>query len=110
MIDISCPKCGNIRQTDISKYLKMDKALSFKATCRCSHVFPVMIERRKHIRKNVNFKGTLTYRSNQYPVKILDISKFGMRIMTVKALNILEGERLDVTFIFDNPGKSSVSK
>ncbi len=110
LIDISCPECGKIRQVDVSKYLGRDKALSFKATCRCGHVFPVMIERRQHIRKNLNLKGNINYKSNQYPVKILDISKFGLRVMAGKALNIIEGEHLEITFILNDPGKSTVSK
>jgi hypothetical protein len=110
LIDISCPKCGKIRQVDVSKYLSRDKALNFKATCKCGHVFPVMIERRQHVRKNLNLKGTINYKSNQYPVKILDISKLGLRIKTGKALNIMEGERLEITFMLDDPGKSTVSK
>ncbi|MFO7911127.1 MAG: PilZ domain-containing protein [Desulfotignum sp.] len=110
MIDIKCPKCGKIKEVDVSKYLNLDKALNFKATCGCSHVFPVMIERRRHIRKNINLKGTILYKSKQYPVKILDISRLGMRIITGKSLDILEGERLEVTFMLNDPGKSNVSK
>lgn len=109
-IDISCPKCRKTRQVDISKYLKMDKALNFKATCKCKHVFPVRIERRKHIRKQVNFKGVLIQKSQQHPVKISDISKFGIRLMTERPLNILEGERLVVKFVLDNQLRSEVSK
>jgi hypothetical protein len=109
-IDITCPKCGKIRQRDISKYLKMDKALNFKATCKCKHVFPVTIERRQHIRKQVNLKGVLIQRSQQYPVKISDISKFGMRLMTDRHPNIMEGERLVVKFVLDDQLRSEVSK
>lgn len=40
--------------------------------------------------------------------KILDISRLGMRIITGKSLDILEGERLEVTFMLNDPGKSNV--
>ena len=109
-IDISCPKCGKIRQMDISKYLKMDKALRFKATCKCKHVFSVEIERRQHIRKQVNLKGVLIQKSQKYPIKISDISKFGMRIITDRSLNIMEGENLVVNFVLDDQNRSEVSK
>jgi hypothetical protein len=109
-IDITCPKCGKTRHIDITKYLNMDKALNFKATCKCKHVFPVTIERRQHIRKQVNLKGTLVHGSHQYPVKIVDISKLGMRFMTERSQSIMEGERLIVEFVLDDQLRSEVSK
>ena len=109
-IEITCPNCGKTRQKDISRYLKMDKALNFKATCKCNHVFPVTIERRQHIRKQVNLKGTLVHGSHQYPVKILDISKLGMRVMTERSLSIMEDEHLVVEFVLDDQLRSKVSK
>lgn len=109
-IDIKCPKCGKSGQMDISKYVKMDKALNFKAACKCKHVFSISIERRRHIRKLVNLKGVLIQESQHYPVRVLDISKLGMRILTERGLNIMEGERLSVKFILDDPRRSEVSK
>jgi hypothetical protein len=95
---------------DISKYLKMDKALRFKATCKCKHVFSVEIERRQHFRKQVNLKGILIQKSQTYPVKISDISKFGMRIITKRSLSIMDGEHLVVKFVLDDQRRSEVSK
>jgi hypothetical protein len=109
-IEIECPKCGKKRQINIAKYIKMDKALNFKVTCKCKYVFPISIERRQHIRKQLNLKGVLIQQSHQYPVKIVDISKLGMRIMTERPLNIMEGERLSVKFVLDNPRRSEVLK
>lgn len=109
-IQISCPKCGKDKLVDVSQYLKMDKVLNFKATCKCKHVFSITIERRQHIRKKVDLKGSLTHRSKQYPVKIIDISKLGMGIITQKPLNIYEGERLVVDFVLDDQLRSKVSK
>jgi len=109
-LDITCPKCRKTTQKDISKYLKMDKALHFKATCKCRHVFSVEIERRQHIRKQVNLKGVLIQKSQKYPIKISDISKFGMRIITDRSLDIMAGEHLVVKFVLDDKHRSEVSK
>lgn len=108
--NISCPECGKVRQMDLSKYLAIERAVTLKATCSCGQVFPFTLERRLHVRKTVDLEGRLTYRNKQYPVKVLDISRLGMKIRTLKALNIREGDRLVIDFILDDVNKSRISR
>lgn len=116
-IHLSCPKCDKSRHKNVSKYmaLSLDQAIQFNYNCPCGNSFSVMVERRRSVRKKVNFKGKLIYNRQEYNVLVfdivvLDISRFGLKIRLIDKFNIREGQKIDVKFQLDDKTKSNVSK
>lgn len=116
-IHVSCPKCGHGRNKDVSKYLdlSLDQAIQFKYHCPCGHSFSLQVERRRYVRKKVNFKGTLIFNRQKYNIMILDIlvldiSRYGLKIKLVDKFKIEKGQRITINFQLDDKYRSKVSK
>jgi hypothetical protein len=107
---IICPECGKVKQMDVSKFTDVNKSVNLKVTCACGHRFPIMLERRLHIRKNVDLKGHMVVKHKSYGIKVLDMSRLGLKIRIEKALDIQKGEKILINFILDDPGESRVEK
>ncbi len=110
-----CPECGNEKKMDVTKFTHVDKEIKLKVTCKCSHVFPVILERRKNVRRAVNLSGTLIKGSKKYPVQVIDVSRQGLKICMEEILNLKSGDlnlndKVVIDFILDDAGKSRVSK
>ncbi|MCK5164607.1 MAG: PilZ domain-containing protein [Desulfobacula sp.] len=108
--NFSCPECGQTRQMDVSKYRNVDKEVKLKYTCTCKHVFSVILERRKHVRKDVNLNGEIILGNKRYPVNVKDISRLGLKIRTKGILDLHLQDKVAVEFILDDAGGSRVSK
>lgn len=65
-----CPKCGNSYQKDVSKFIGHETQVRLKYKCKCQNSFSVLLERRRAIRKEVNFKGFLIEKKQKIPIKI----------------------------------------
>lgn len=108
--NIICPECGKIKQVDVSRFTHTEKAVSLKITCPCGHVFSATLERRLHFRKSVNLQGKTVFKNKRYELRILDISRLGLKIRTERALDIQKGEKFVIGFTLDDPGRSQVEK
>lgn len=108
--NFSCPECGKGRQLDVSRFSDVKKEVKLKCTCVCKHVFSIILERRQHIRKSVDFGGNLTFNNKTYPVKIVNISRLGLLIRTRNILEINIDDNLVVRFTLDDVGNSTVTK
>jgi len=108
--NFSCPECGKTRQMDVSRFHNVDKEVKLKCTCTCKHKFSVVLERRKHIRKGVDLEGQILFEKEKYPVKVLDISRLGLKIRTDEILDLNPGDKTVIDFILDDAGSSKVSK
>jgi len=106
----SCPECGKSRQMDVSKFSIVDKEVKLKCTCTCKHVFSITLERRKYIRKEVYLSGVLILGNKKYPINVIDISKFGLKIRTKGLLDLHLEDRVVLEFALDDPDRSKVSK
>jgi len=95
---------------DVSKFVHVDKAVKLKVTCACGHDFSVTLERRLHIRKKANLKGTLMFKAKKYDIRITDISRYGLKIITEKPIDVQDGEKLIIDFVLDDAGQSQVEK
>ena len=100
--EFSCPKCSKRKQMDISRFINVDKEIRLKITCKCSHIFSVAIERRKHLRKNVHLSGILIAGTQQFPIIVMDISKLGLKIKTKKVLNLNIDDKISIKFALDD--------
>jgi predicted RNA-binding Zn-ribbon protein involved in translation (DUF1610 family) len=105
-----CPKCGNSYQKDVSKFIGHETQVRLKYKCKCKNSFSVLLERRRAIRKEVNFKGFLIEKKQKIPITIVDISKHGIKIEILKSFPLKEGDRLRVEFNLDDPNSAIISK
>ncbi len=108
--NITCPECEKVRSMDVSKFTSVDKAVSLKVTCACGHGFSVTLERRLHFRKPVSLNGQVVYKDKKYLLKILDISRLGLKLRTDKPIDIQKGEKLIIDFTLDDAWQSQVEK
>ena len=106
----SCPECGNEKKMDVAKFTHVDKEVKLKVTCKCSHVFPVILERRKHVRREVNLPGNLIKGGEKYLIQVIDISRLGLKICMEEIMNLKLDDKVFIDFILDDAGKSRVSK
>ena len=105
-----CPECGKTKLMDIERFSHRDKEIRLKITCKCSHIFSVILERRKHVRIGVNLPGVLIAGKKKYSMVIIDISRMGLKIRTEKVLDLNLDDKVIIQFILDDVGKSRISK
>ena len=107
---ISCPDCGKTKLTDIERFSHRDKAVRLKITCKCSHVFSVVLERRKLARKKVKLPGIFIVGKKKYSIIINNISRQGLEIRTEIVLDLNLNDIVDIEFNLDDDCKSKVFK
>ncbi len=105
-----CPECGKTKLIDIAKISHINKEIKLKITCKCSHVFPVILERRKHVRREVHLPGVLTTGSKKHIIKVIDISRLGLKIRTEEVVKLNLDDRSVIEFTLNDIGKSKVSR
>jgi len=107
---VLCPECGKSKSMDFAKFIEMDRVIKLKVTCKCSHVFPVILERRRHVRKEVSLQGDLIFDDKNYAISIMDISRMGLKLRTKEVLDLHPDDKVVVEFILDDAGGSKISK
>jgi hypothetical protein len=128
---LTCPQCEKTQVIDATKFLKKDGPIKIKITFKCrrcycgtehaldcdgvnckqGHTVAVLLERRRHYRKNVNLQGTIwDDKGKESPVVVLDISKKGLQIKLNRVGNIDVGSSLTVLFALDDPQRSKIEK
>jgi len=110
----TCPKCKNARVKDVSQYKDIDRAVKVKCKCSCGHVYTVLLERRKHIRKPVNFIGSYTADEKGMDVKgrmtVTDISRTGLRFRMQMQHYFEPGDTLDIEFQLDDNEQTLIKR
>ncbi|MBN1930758.1 MAG: PilZ domain-containing protein [Desulfobacterales bacterium] len=96
-----CPQCGRSRDTDVSKYIKIDKEIRVRCRCKCGHSYDVLLERRKLYRKQVDLTGEFTHFVQEKPVakgfmRVIDISRSGLKLELNGGLN----QNIDIGHVF----------
>lgn len=128
---LTCPGCDRARILDVSKYLPADGPIKITYrfqcdSCRCGHascqecirescalghVNTVRIERRRNVRKVVLLSGVFTVGAmGSLKVKILDISRVGVRVEFATAVPIDGGTRGMIDFQLDDPSRTRIRK
>jgi len=105
-----CPECGKTKLMDINRFSHIDKEIKLKITCKCSNIFSVILERRKHVRRGVNLPGILIIGNKKHIIKVIDISRLGLKIRVEETLDINFESNAVIEFILDDTGGSRVSK
>lgn len=110
-----CDKCGHARIEDVSRYAHVGRAMRVRCTCRCGHNFSVTLEKRKLIRKDCSFMGRYTHRDtegdlSQERIRVINISRGGLRIELMGDKTLDVDDRLDVEFRLDDESRSEIRK
>jgi hypothetical protein len=109
-VNLACPACGKVKQADVSQFKNTNQKVKLNCTCACKHKFSVILERRRHIRKDVNLVGNLVFDHQTCPVKIVDISRTGLKVKAIQVLKLNPGDKAVIHFTLDDPSGSKVSK
>jgi len=107
---VLCPECGKTKMIDFERFIDADREIKLKVTCKCSHVFSVILERRKHVRKQVDFHGGLINGSKKYSIDVIDISRMGLKLRTEEVLDLNYDDKVVIEFILDDADGSKISK
>ncbi|SMC68920.1 PilZ domain-containing protein [Desulfocicer vacuolatum DSM 3385] len=105
-----CPECGLIKEKDVSKFMGLESAVKIKCKCSCGHSYPVIFERRQHIRKDVNFSGTYVWGKEHGTLLVKNISHSGMCLKMTFKTALKVGDRFVVKFILGENSNSEVEK
>jgi len=112
---LACPACERSRTIDASPCMGVARVVRIRIKCPCGHQYPTQLERRRHFRKVVNFKGTYSQTPGGRHVgrgdmAVLDLSRTGvkMRLSGNKAFSV--GDKLMVEFQLDDPRRSTIRK
>jgi len=107
---IICPKCGFEEKTDVTNFKNTQKKLIAK--CRCSEVFRLTLEFRKHYRKKVRLHGEyfVQGRDEKGEIIIEDISAGGVRFASLKPHYISRSDTVELKFTLDNSMRTEIHK
>lgn len=107
-----CPKCDKAKTANVSRYKNIQTAVRVKAKCPCGHTFTVVLERRKHVRKNLNLPGTYVVERTGHrgAMNVRDLSRSGVKIKLNFRPDFEIGDRLVLEFNLDDNQRSIIRK
>ena len=105
-----CPQCGLVKEKDVSKFIKIKSTVKLKCKCVCGHTYPVIFERRRHIRKDVNFVGSFVWGKENGPLFVKNISRTGLNLKMGCPTSLKVGDRFLVKFLLGEDAMSEVEK
>ena len=105
-----CPQCGLVKEKDVSKFIGLKSTVKLKCKCVCGHAYPVVFERRQHIRKDVNFSGTFTWKKESGNLIVKNVSKSGLNIKMGFKTTLKVGDQFVLKFTFGKTSSSEVEK
>ncbi len=112
MATFKCPACNKTKTTNVSRYKSIKKAVRVKLNCPCGHSYTVLLERRKHIRKNLQLPGALvTLKDGKRGAMVItDLSRSGVHIKLNIKTDINVGDKLMLEFTLDDTQRSQITK
>ncbi len=108
---ITCPLCGVVRPTSVSKFKNKQHVLGVK--CKCNENFKVHLEFRKHFRKNTDLEGIyaiLPPDAGGGRIKIQNVSRSGVGFTVSGIHSIKIGQKAKVKFTLDNRKETELDK
>jgi hypothetical protein len=112
MAVFKCPVCKKSKTANVSSYKSMQTVVHVKCKCPCGHTYSVLLERRKHIRKDLHLSGSYVNKNGgeRGTMEILDLSRSGLRMKIDADAKIKVGDILKLQFILDDKQHSEVIK
>jgi len=107
-----CPVCKKSKTANVSSYKSMQTAVHVKCKCPCGHTYSALLERRKHIRKDLHLSGRYMNKNggDRGTMEILDLSRSGLRMKIDADTEIKIGDILKLQFTLDDKQNSEVTK
>ncbi|MBF0119992.1 MAG: PilZ domain-containing protein [Desulfobacterales bacterium] len=106
-----CPQCNKTKVADVSKYKDIDQPIWVNCKCPCGHTYKVLLERRRHFRKEVNLKGRYIWGDKGGgSLLVKDLSRSGIKFMVNFPPKFSSGDLITVEFTLDNQASSIVRK
>lgn len=104
----SCPQCGLVKEKDVSKYIGLKQQVRLKCKCVCSYTYPVIFERRQHIRKSVQLPGSYSSGKEQGTLVVENISRTGLKLKLNCETSLQVESRMRIKFTLDDVAGSEV--
>jgi hypothetical protein len=105
-----CPKCGLAKEKDVSNFIGLKSTVRLKCKCICWHTYPVIFERRQHIRKDVNFSGSYVWGKESGTLLVRNISRTGLKLKMSFKTSLKVGDQFVVKFTLGEAPNSEVEK
>ena len=115
-VTFTCPQCEHPMVVDVARNEKLKTVDRVRVTCRrCKHRYRVAIERRGHYRKMVDLSGFYTKLFDGLPIlkgrlKVIDLSRTGVKIMLADHPAVAVGDRLLIEFHLDDAHRTMIRK
>ena len=108
-----CPACYNGVTRDLSKVASAPTAIRVKCTCKCGHVFRVIVDRRQNCRKPVNLVGMCIFvdsygQSKKRLIKIHDVSSTGLLFSVNDLPEFKVSDDVIVEFMLDDTERTKI--
>ncbi len=115
MAVFECPQCNIAKSVDVSRYKDIRQVVRIKVKCPCGHSYKVVLERRKHFRKDVNFSGSYThtlpdYKADKGGMTEKDLSRSGVKIKLNVERDFKIGDILSLEFSLNDKHRSLIKK
>jgi hypothetical protein len=112
MVIITCPECGLIKKTSVSKFKNSKHKISTR--CHCGKRFDLQLNFRSSYRKNVNLPGlfmVLSPKTSHWcEMSVRDISRTGVGFKNMDSVIVKRGDTVRVKFNLDNGKKTLIDK
>ncbi|MBF0101285.1 MAG: PilZ domain-containing protein [Desulfobacterales bacterium] len=109
-----CPKCGNTRTIDVTKYLNIETTIRIKCKCKCGCTYSTVLERRHYFRKEIRLPGIFTLHHDNAIIKglmnVTDISRTGLRMEIDNTTDIQIGDYLNVEFRLEDAQRTEMNR
>jgi PilZ domain len=107
-IKIICPKCGLEKKINVFKFKNTHKKL--KAKCKCGEDFRITLDFRKYYRKNARLSGKYFVKRKNETREIIieDISKTGIKFVTLEPHYFSKGDLVELKIILDTQMRMEV--
>lgn len=112
---ITCPECNKAKNIPVGQYRNRKHDMTVR--CSCGHSFSILLDFRRHYRKETNLEGVYSMVSPAFGkgrLNILNISRSGVGFaigFSVNSSHTLKlGQKARISFELDNKKQSSIEK
>ncbi|SPF42608.1 hypothetical protein SBDP1_40007 [Syntrophobacter sp. SbD1] len=102
-IDLLCSKCGSAKRINISQ-MPNGIGRAYKITCKCTHSFTILFNRRKHRRKRCSLIATYSVKNvfGDNIITITNLSRGGLAFNRSDNNQLKINDRITIRFNLDN--------
>jgi hypothetical protein len=109
--EILCPNCKKTKFINVSNHRIPKRPLRLR--CHCGHSFTILIEYRKHHRKNVNIPGKLFLKQNNTEIcniiiTSLSVVGIGFEVKSINTIKI--NDVYEISFTLDDKLDSMIQE